>query len=170
MSTVPELKEIPAEELDQIDLVAKEWIKEQSEKEIKRIEDVGSSVLPLKISNCGIVPNFDNKKARAVNRVEIDTDYDLNKVQQIMVSPPTAYPHKAHFNYVNLILVTDQPTPFLAPYIYQTNLKVIQPAKEEDGRKYPSKTITLKNDLREFLLINNKGIRSRVTIHEYHHI
>ncbi|KAG2234636.1 hypothetical protein INT48_003444 [Thamnidium elegans] len=157
MSDEPVLEEFPIEMMEDIDHVAKEWIQQQSDKEVKRIRDVGSSVLPLKISNCGIITNFDNKRARAINRVELDTNCDLSKVQQIMVSPPIPYPHKAHFNYVNLILVTSQPIPFLAPYLYQTNLKVTQPEKEEQGRKYASKEITLKNDLRDYLLINKKG-------------
>lgn len=100
-----------------------------------------------------------------------------------MVSPAIPYPHKQHFNYVNvreiilkekqanltqLILVTGEPTPYLAPYLYHTNLKVTQPEKEEDGRKYPSKQIVLKNDLRDYFLINKNGICARFTIHEYH--
>jgi hypothetical protein len=67
-------------------------------------------------------------------------------------------------------LVTSQPIPFLAPYLYKTNLKVTQPEKEEQGRKYPSKEITLKNDLRDYLLINKNGVRARFTIHEYHDV
>ncbi|KAF7723140.1 hypothetical protein EC973_002322 [Apophysomyces ossiformis] len=141
----------------QIDLLAKEWIQEQVDKEVKRIRDVGSSVLPLKIINCGLVPNFDQKKARGINRVELDTTFDISKIQQVMVSPATNYPHKPHFSYVNLILVTNQPIPFIAPYLYQTNFKTMQPEKEEDGRKFPSKEVVLKNDLREFLFINKKG-------------
>ncbi|KAI9245195.1 hypothetical protein EDC94DRAFT_551354 [Helicostylum pulchrum] len=168
MSNEPVLEEFPIEMMEDIDHVAKEWIQQQSDKEVKRIHKVGSRVSPLKISNCGIITNFDNKRARAINRVELDTDCDLSKVQQIMVSPPIPYPHKAHFNYVNLILVTSEPIPFLAPYLYQTNLKVTQPEKEEQGRKYASKEITLKNDLRDYLLINKNGMRARFTIHEYH--
>ncbi|CAO3652838.1 unnamed protein product [Mucor hiemalis] len=170
MSANPVLEEFPVEVMEDIDVIAKDWIQEQSDKEVKRIRDVGSSVLPLKISNCGIIANFDNKKARAINRVELDTNCDLSKVQQIMVSPPISYPHKPGFNYVNLILVTSQPIPFLAPYLYKTNVKVTQPEKEEQGRKYPSKEITLKNDLKDYLLINKNGVRARFTIHEYHDV
>ncbi|CEP10709.1 hypothetical protein [Parasitella parasitica] len=158
MSANPVLKEFPLEAVEEIDVSAKDWIQEQSNKEMNRIVNAGSKVSPLKISNCGIVVNFDYKRPRAINRVELDTECDLSKVQQIMVSPPTPYPNKDNFNYVNLILVTDQqPIPFLAPYLYKTNLKVTQPEREEGGRKYPSKEITLKNDLREYLLINKKG-------------
>ncbi|KAI9276611.1 hypothetical protein BY458DRAFT_433514 [Sporodiniella umbellata] len=168
MSDEAILEQLAAEPAEQIDVVAKDWIQIESEKEVKRIQNVGSSVNPLKTLNCGIIPNFDNKKAKAINRIEIDTDIDLSKIQQIMVSPAIPYPHKQHFNYVNLILVTDQPTPYLAPYLYHTNLKVTQPEKEEDGRKYPSKQIVLKNDLKDYFLINKKGICARFTIHEYH--
>ncbi|KAI8645157.1 hypothetical protein BD408DRAFT_412347 [Parasitella parasitica] len=171
MSASPALEEFPLEAVEEIDVVAKEWIQAQSDKEVERIKHVGSSVSPLKISNCGIVTNFDYKRPRAINRVELDTECDLSKVQQIMVSPPTPYPHKDNFNYVNLILViSQQPIPFLAPYLYKANLKVTQPEREEDGRKYPSKKVILKNDLREYLLINKKGVRTRFTIHEYHDV
>ncbi|KAI8371578.1 uncharacterized protein BYT42DRAFT_537361 [Radiomyces spectabilis] len=169
MSLQNETPNVPENEEQKfdIDVQAKEWIEQQIEEEVNRIRKVGSSVLPLKILNCGIVPNFDRRKAKAVNRVELDTNIDVNKIQQVMVSPPVSYPHKAHFSYVNLILVTGQPIPFIAPYLYQNNLKVTQPESEEDGRKYPSKLVTLKNDLREFLFINKRGIRARITIHEY---
>lgn len=33
--------------------------------------------------NCGIIANFDNKRPRAINRVELDTNHDLSKVQQV---------------------------------------------------------------------------------------
>ncbi|OBZ88294.1 hypothetical protein A0J61_03653 [Choanephora cucurbitarum] len=165
-----DLQEYPVEAMEQIDIVAKEWIQAQSDKEVKRIRDVGSSVLPLKISNCGIIANFDNKKPKAINRVELDTNCDLSKVQQIMVSPPIPYPHKENFSYVNLILVTSQPIPFLAPYLYKTNLKVTQPEREEGDRKFPSKEVVIKNDLRDYLLINKQGVRARFTIHEYHSV
>ncbi|KAI8984437.1 hypothetical protein BDF20DRAFT_389463 [Mycotypha africana] len=171
MSENTDLREIPAETLEQIDVVAKEWIQEQLDKEVKRIRYIGSSVLPLKIINCGIVPNFDSKKPKAINRVEIDTNHDLSKVQQIMVSPAVTYPHKGNFNYVNLILITaDQKIPFIAPYLYKTNVKVMQPEREENGRKFPSKEVVLKNDLKDYLLINKNGARARFTIHELHDV
>ena len=48
---------------------------------------------------------------------------------------------------------------------------MIQPEKEQEGRKtIPSKEVTLKNDLREFLFINKRGVRARFTIHSYHDI
>ncbi|KAI8141505.1 hypothetical protein BJV82DRAFT_518261 [Fennellomyces sp. T-0311] len=154
----------------QIDQVAKEWIQDQVDHEVKRVRDAGSSVLPFKLINCGVVPNFEKKTARAINRLELDTNVDLSKVEQVMVSPAVPYPHKQDFLYVNLILVKlGQPIPFLAPYLYQTNVKVMQPEKEQEGRKtIPSKEVTLKNDLREFLFINKRGARARFTIHEYH--
>ncbi|KAL0078751.1 hypothetical protein F4703DRAFT_1796836 [Phycomyces blakesleeanus] len=158
------------EECSEIDVLAKDWIQSQSDKEVKRIKDVGSDVIPLKIINCGIVPNFELKKARAINRVELDTVQDISKIQQVMVSPAVVYPNKPNFNYVHLILVTEDPTPFLVPYLYQTNLKVIQPAKEEEGRKSASKEVVLKTDLREFLFLNRRGVRARFTIHEYHDV
>ncbi|CAO3597685.1 unnamed protein product [Absidia cylindrospora] len=155
----------------EIDLDAKTWITEQVANEVKRIKDVGSNVTPFKILNCGVIPNFDQKKAKAVNRIELDTEHNIAHIDQVMVSPATPYPHKANFYYVNLILVTtSNPTPFIVPYLYQLNLKVTQPEKELDGRKIPSKDVVLKNDLKEFLFINKVGIRGRFSIHEYHDV
>ncbi|KAI7866535.1 hypothetical protein BDF14DRAFT_1882515 [Spinellus fusiger] len=168
MNTTEQVEQVEAHK--DIDVLAKTWILEQADKEVKRISKVGSQVTPLNIINCGIVPNFEMKKARAVHRVELDTENDISKIQQVMVSPALVYPHKPNFRYVHLILVTDQPVPYLVPYLYQYNLKVIQPAKEEDGRKTPSKQVTLKNDLREFLFINKSGFRARFTIHDYHNV
>ncbi|KAI9497650.1 hypothetical protein BDB00DRAFT_585028 [Zychaea mexicana] len=155
----------------QIDHTAKDWIQNQVDAEVKRVRDAGSSVLPYKIINCGVVPNFEKKTARAINRIELDTNVDVSKIEQVMVSPAVPYPHKPNFNYVNLILVSSQPVPFLAPYLYQTNVQVTQPEKEQEGRKtIPSKEVVLKNDLREFLFINKRGIRARFTIHAYHDV
>ncbi|CDH59068.1 hypothetical protein RO3G_08010 [Lichtheimia corymbifera JMRC:FSU:9682] len=160
----------PQEEQVDIDHDAKAWIQQQVDKEVKRVRDAGSSVLAFKLINCGITPNFDKRTARAINRLELDTNVDLSKVQQVMVSPPIPYPHKADFHYVNLILVTEKPIPFLAPYLYQENVKVIQPEKifDEGRKKVPSKEVTLKNDMREFLFINKRGMRARFSIREYH--
>lgn len=58
MSANPVLEEFPVEAMEEIDIVAKEWIQAQSDKEVKRIRDVGSSVLPLKVKlymySCGV--------------------------------------------------------------------------------------------------------------------
>ncbi|SAL99609.1 hypothetical protein [Absidia glauca] len=86
----------------EIDLDAKAWITEQVEKEVKRIKGVGSDVTPIKILNCGVLPNFDHKKAKAVNRIELDTEFNISKLDQVMVSPATPYPHKEHFYFVNV--------------------------------------------------------------------
>ncbi|KAI9301532.1 hypothetical protein BJ944DRAFT_271359 [Cunninghamella echinulata] len=154
----------------EIDQTAKTWIIEQVENEVKRIRDVGSSVIPLKILNCGVVANFDHKKPFAINRIELDTNIDISKIEQVMVSPAITYPHKSNFYYVNLILVTKKPIPFIIPYLYHDNLKVTQPEKEENGKKVPSKDVILKNEMKEFLFINKKGIRGRFSIHEYHDV
>ncbi|CAO3652974.1 unnamed protein product [Cunninghamella echinulata] len=154
----------------EIDQTAKSWIIEQVENEVKRIRDVGSSVLPLKILNCGVVANFDHKKPFAINRIELDTDIDISKIEQVMVSPAITYPHKSNFYYVNLISVTKNPIPLIVPYLYHDNLKVTQPEKEENGKKTPSKDVILKNEMKEFLFINKKGIRGRFSIHEYHDV
>ncbi|CAO3650381.1 unnamed protein product [Cunninghamella blakesleeana] len=110
----------------------------------------------MKILNCGVVANFDHKKPFAINRIELDTNYDISKIEQVMVSPATTYPHKDNFYYVNLILVTKNPIPLIVPYLYYNNLKVTQPEKEENGKKIPSKDVVLKNEMKEFLFINKK--------------
>ncbi|KAI8067897.1 hypothetical protein BC940DRAFT_367529 [Gongronella butleri] len=159
-----------ADQVDQVDVdqTAKAWIQEQMDTEVNRIRTVGTSVIPVGIKNCGILPNFDQRKARAINRIELDTNFNVNKVEQVMVSAPVEYPHKENFFFVHVVLVTSSPIPLLVPYLYQAGLKVTQPERVDGDRKIPSKEVVLKNDLKEFLFINKQGIRGRFSIHEYH--
>jgi len=39
---------------------------------------------------------------RIVNRLEVDTGFDFDRVKQIMLSEPIACPVKAGYNYVNV--------------------------------------------------------------------
>ncbi|ORX56412.1 hypothetical protein DM01DRAFT_1406717 [Hesseltinella vesiculosa] len=161
----------PSNEQDaNIDLTAKSWIQEQLDKEVNRIHTIGSNVIPVKILNCGVIPNFDMRKARAVNRIELDTNFDVNKIEQVMVSPAVPYPHKDHYFYVNVVLVTGSPIPLIAPYLYHNAVKVTQPEKKDGDRTIPSKQVVLKNDLKEYLFINKQGVRARFSIHEYHNV
>jgi len=56
----------------------------------------------LPVKNFGVVVDMSRKKPMAINRIEIDSTMDFKLIQQIMVSPGIAYPHKENFEYVNV--------------------------------------------------------------------
>ncbi|OZJ03604.1 hypothetical protein BZG36_03695 [Bifiguratus adelaidae] len=150
----------------EIDLQARDWIKEQVSKEVTRLKEAGSPSLPLSIKNCGIVANMTNeRRPKAINRVEVDTNFDFHKIVQVMISPPTPYPHKADYVYVNVLLFTDKPLPILIPYLYDTALKTPVQNEGEEVRD-----VVMKNDLKDWLFVNNLGVRARHKISEYHDI
>ena len=71
-----------------------------------------------------------------------------------MISPALVYPLKSDLLYCHVILLTDiTEIPLLTPYLYSSS--------SESGRK---------NDLKEWLFINNKGQRARHAVLQYHNV
>lgn len=69
-----------------------------------------------------------------------------------MISPVQDYPLKSDHSYCHVILLTDKTDfPLLIPYIYTCN---------SNG----------KNELKEWLFINNKLERARHSILQYHNV
>eukprot|EP00741_Cyanophora_paradoxa_P022160 tig00021435_g21392.t1 len=94
------------------------WIKDQVDKEQMRVEAQGSRLIPMPVKNMGIV----REGPRVVNRIEIDTAFDFDKVQQILLSDPIPCPLKPGSNYVHVLLFTEKPIPLLLPYVYDTKV------------------------------------------------
>ncbi|RUS18360.1 hypothetical protein BC937DRAFT_88848 [Endogone sp. FLAS-F59071] len=154
---------------------AKAWIQEQVDAEVVRmnmdadqagrIEGAASDGLDCEAKNYGIVANLSSeKRPKAINRIEIDTAFDFRKITQIMISPAIPYPHKPDHEYVNVLLLHDKPLPLLVPYLYSkavtTEVEDEDVAdKAEKGRLRP---VTLKNELKDWLLINNMGKMEKV--------
>lgn len=133
----------------------------------------------MKVKNFGVVVDLSRKKPTAINRIEIDTTFDFKKVQQIMVSPGVSYPHKENFEYVNVLLFTDNTEPpMIVPYLYDTKFKTQEPVEEpEDGSSIANTEaennrpwINVKNNLTEWLLVNSQHMRARHHIDEFHDI
>ncbi|KAI1311301.1 hypothetical protein EDD11_003514 [Mortierella claussenii] len=170
-------------EVDQETIDAKAWIKENVDQEVARIRATGTNIEPLAAKNFGVVVDLSRKKPTAINRIEVDTSFDFKKIQQIMVSPGIPYPHKDNFEYVNVLLFTDNTeTPMLVPYLYDTKFKT-QESIEEDPDKPASVAsigsseeidsrpwINVKNNLTEWLLVNAQHMRARHHIDEFHDI
>ncbi|KAF9398424.1 hypothetical protein BGZ94_006004, partial [Podila epigama] len=152
-----------------------------------RIEATGTTITPMKVKNFGVVIDMSRKKPVAINRIEIDSTFDFKKVQQIMVSPGMVYPHKENFEYVNVLLFTDNTEPpMIVPYLYDTKVKTQEPIEENEdlsvgnknnGRTGDSTTaennrpwINVKNNLTEWLLVNSQHLRARHHIDEFHDI
>ncbi|KAF8950026.1 hypothetical protein CPC16_007362 [Podila verticillata] len=165
-------------EVDQETVDAKAWIKENVEQEVARIEATGTKITSMKVKNFGVVVDLSRKKPTAINRIEIDTTFDFKKVQQIMVSPGVSYPHKENFEYVNVLLFTDNTEPpMIVPYLYDTKFKTQEPVEEpEDGSSIATTEennrpwINVKNNLTEWLLVNSQHMRARHHIDEFHDI
>eukprot|EP00698_Gefionella_okellyi_P018072 TRINITY_DN5390_c0_g1_i2.p2 TRINITY_DN5390_c0_g1~~TRINITY_DN5390_c0_g1_i2.p2 ORF type:complete len:167 (-),score=33.69 TRINITY_DN5390_c0_g1_i2:49-498(-) len=112
------------------------WMKEQVEKEIQRFASMGHKSIALPVKNMGIVMDGQT----CVNRVELDTNFDFNKIRQIQIAEPVACPHKDGYNFLFVLLISTSPIPLVMPYLYQRNRK---------------------NKLQHWIFINNKLERSR---------
>eukprot|EP00742_Colponemidia_sp_Colp-10_P009554 GILJ01010431.1.p1 GENE.GILJ01010431.1~~GILJ01010431.1.p1 ORF type:complete len:168 (+),score=32.94 GILJ01010431.1:29-532(+) len=130
---------------DNPDYDVAQWMKEQMAKEIARLKTQGATVIPMTVKNTGVVKGG-GKKAPLINRVEVDTGFDFDKVKQIMLSDPIPSP-KEGFSYVNVLLFTDKPVPLILPYLF-------------DSRKN-------RNSLSEWVFINNKLIQSRHRVNNF---
>ncbi|KAG0257516.1 hypothetical protein BG011_003927 [Mortierella polycephala] len=174
-------------DVDQETTAAKGWIKENVDQEVTRIRSTGTNIESLAVKNFGIVVDVSRKKPSAINRIEVDTNFDFKKVQQIMVSPGIPYPHKENFEYVNVLLFTENTeAPMLVPYLYDTKFKTQEPINEDKITSTESTGSTgstggnsganqrpwihVKNSLTDWLLVNSQHMRARHHIDEFHDI
>src|SRR3990167_10536239 len=74
------------------------WAKAQLQIEVERIKSCGSRCLPLCVKNTSIV----REDGRIVNRVEVDTNFNFERVKQIFVGDSIPCPLKSNFFYVNV--------------------------------------------------------------------
>ncbi|KAK5583944.1 hypothetical protein RB653_005550 [Dictyostelium firmibasis] len=119
------------------------WMKDQLNKEKRRINRMGSKSIPVDVKNAGIIKE---ENGVILNRLELNTSFDFDKVGQIMVSESIECPVKKGYNYITVLLFANNPIPLIVPYIYL-----------KDGQ----------NKLTDWLFINNQFSRSRHSINEY---
>eukprot|EP00668_Euglena_longa_P003162 GGOE01003694.1.p1 GENE.GGOE01003694.1~~GGOE01003694.1.p1 ORF type:complete len:164 (-),score=68.80 GGOE01003694.1:466-957(-) len=122
------------------DAAVVDWMKAQLQKEVETIAAKGARCIPMAVKNCGVVRE---KPHVLVNRAEVNTGFDFDKVQRLMLSEPVPCPLKASYWYVNVLLFTDKPLPLILPYLYEKN-------------GY--------NTLTEWVFINNNLARSRHSV------
>jgi hypothetical protein len=113
------------------------WMQQQVEQEIKVIESKGAKAIPIPVKNCGILHE---KEHLIVNRVEVNTGFNFDKVQRLMLTDPIPCPVRTGYWYVSVLLFTDKPVPLILPYTYEKNKH---------------------NKLAEWVFINNNMARSR---------
>eukprot|EP00929_Paragymnodinium_shiwhaense_P084629 TRINITY_DN45267_c0_g2_i1.p1 TRINITY_DN45267_c0_g2~~TRINITY_DN45267_c0_g2_i1.p1 ORF type:complete len:216 (-),score=75.19 TRINITY_DN45267_c0_g2_i1:248-895(-) len=108
--------QLDAEELELMKQL-KAWAGELLAAEIARVEACGQRIQKLAVKNCGIVrPD----SGSLINRVEVETEFDFDVVQQIMLSEPSACPldAKKGFYLRFVVLYTGKPTLLILPYLY----------------------------------------------------
>ncbi|EQC26014.1 hypothetical protein SDRG_16161 [Saprolegnia diclina VS20] len=143
--------ETTAYELDATELALAAWIKTRSAKEAKRLQKMGVKCIPLGVKNMAIVRE-DNDVV--LNRVEVDTAFSMNLIEQIMVADERRdVPDKAGYVYVNVLLLakpasaTKQPVALVMPYVYDASVSA--------------------NTLTQWVFINNDFERSQHIVEAY---
>eukprot|EP00628_Pelagophyceae_sp_CCMP2097_P014442 CAMPEP_0206825404 /NCGR_PEP_ID=MMETSP0975-20121206/14325_1 /ASSEMBLY_ACC=CAM_ASM_000399 /TAXON_ID=483370 /ORGANISM="non described non described, Strain CCMP2097" /LENGTH=152 /DNA_ID=CAMNT_0054367695 /DNA_START=54 /DNA_END=509 /DNA_ORIENTATION=+ len=106
------------------------WVKVQTDAEVARATAQGGRILRLSSKNCGIVRDADDG-GRIRNRIEVDTGFNFDKVQQILLSDAMPIPTKPGFELRFLILSTGQPLVLLVPYVYDAGI-----VKPDDMRNW----------------------------------
>lgn len=100
------------------------WIAELSEREAERLRQGGvERVLPLTATSYAT----QDTGTVVLNRVDVSTGFDFDRVSQILISPPTECPHKPHFAHVHVVLQAGgqdlSAICLLVPYLYDTRMK-----------------------------------------------
>ncbi|KAI9008413.1 hypothetical protein BC832DRAFT_423677 [Gaertneriomyces semiglobifer] len=174
MASTTENREAPQEIQEQeveVDEESKQKLSDRIAKEAARLKDLKLVPLVLSVKNYGVVRHNNS----LINRIEVDTGFDFGLIKQIMYSEPVPCDWKPGFNYVHLILLAETASttamshPILIPYIYPTTLL---PDPDTTNTKSSSSssgsTKPIKNDLKEWLLVNAKGARVRHSVNEFH--
>lgn len=139
------------------EVLVAEWMATQSAAEVERLKAFGQQVLLLRVKNVGVVienvPEPDRKAGKmrrdVANRVEVDTAFDFDRINQLMVSDPVPCPVKSGYCFVHVVLTVDARAapPLLLGYLYDGGIAA--------------------NDLRSWLFVNKVGGSSRHRVDEF---
>lgn len=125
------------------------------------------------------------KRVKVVNRIEIASGMDFSAIQQLMVSEPVEYPYRSGYQYVHVLAFTSSSSgiALLLPYVFAPHLKkgpistaMIdaasqgQQAEEEIIAATRNDKDSFENNLKEWLLINEKHSRARHSVKEFHNV
>lgn len=161
------LDDVADEDLDELGIEkdVASWIEAEGAKEVARLKACGQRHIQLVPKNMAILRTKRGGVGRGaagsgsasemaaaaeeiiVNRVEIGTRFNFNKIRSIMVSEDRVpCPAKADFMYVNVAMFTDNmQLPIIMPYLY-------------DGKEQA-------NDLAEWEFVNAEMSSSRHSVH-----
>mmetsp|Transcript_4598 Transcript_4598/g.7614 ORF Transcript_4598/g.7614 Transcript_4598/m.7614 type:complete len:159 (-) Transcript_4598:298-774(-) len=106
----------------EIEIDVKKWVDEQMEAEVARLKEVGQPVIRLPVRNCSVVRQVKD----VVNRVEVDSAFGFEAVQQLMLSGPTPLPDrlpgKSGYAMRFVVLSTGKPLLLILPYVYDATM------------------------------------------------
>ena len=91
----------------------------------------------------------DKEEDVIINRLDLATAFDFDRVRQLLISPPIPCAPKVGFRYCHIVIMTDKKLPLLMPYVFP-----------DDTR----------NTLQEWLLVNSQEKESRHSIQEFNEI
>lgn len=99
----------------------KDWVAQQLDLEVARVEACGQKILRLPVKNCSVLRPTPGK---VINRVEVDSALDFDCVEQILLSDPVPCPlqEKKGYSMVFVVLSTGKPIVLIMPYIYDTSV------------------------------------------------
>ena len=103
------------EEEYEVETAVKAWVDAQVDAEVARAEGLGQRTIKLTVKNCGLV----FRDGAVENRVEVDTGFNFDTVEQIMLSPPVDVPCKRGYALRFVILSSGKPIVLLLPYVYE---------------------------------------------------
>ena len=111
--------ETNGEEEYEIEQEVKIFVQAQVAAEVARAEGLGQKTVALTVKNCGVVYREDGG---IDNRVEVDTGFNFDSVQQLLLSPSQEIPCKPGYALRFVILSTGKPIVLLLPYCYQAGV------------------------------------------------
>jgi hypothetical protein len=110
------------------------------------------------------------RKIKVINRLEIASGMDFDRVSQIMISEPIVYPFREGYQYVHVLAFTQSSNEMalLIPYLYAPYLTSIgedtaAPAKKQDKDSFV-------NSLQDWLFLNERHERSLHHVDAFHAI
>ena len=141
--TEDEFEELPAEDIDYEKMLGGEtvlspeqekaaaivqWMNEQVRQEAADITARGCRALPMEVQKIVVerekadVGETEDGEAEMIvtNVLSIDTNFDFDRIQQIVVSdPPVVCPISPDLHYVNIGCLTEKPLPLMLPFVFR---------------------------------------------------
>ncbi|TPX35271.1 hypothetical protein SmJEL517_g02216 [Synchytrium microbalum] len=164
--------------MDGLEDVDKAWLLKTVNLEVERLRRSGTKPILLSTKNF-VMTVEEGTPSRIVNKIELDTGFDFDKITQILVSDPIPYPGDTSWEYANVLLITTNAQfPMILPYLYRPSMitdvsdssssepTTAEVSKKKKRGKADRPTI-LRNSLTDWIFVNNSGKQSRHVVHEF---